>query len=100
MEELDLLSITMYVPLGIRHGTMSFVEEHNVINGILEVFGNQDAFTGTLTETGIVELKGKMTPLLHSFSYVARGTIANSNMDLNVVGGRYSFRITGEEIGL
>lgn len=47
-------SITMYVPLGIRHGTMSFVEEHNVINGILEVFGNQDAFTGTLTETGIV----------------------------------------------
>lgn len=93
-------TITMYVPLGLRNGTMSFVEEHNVINGIIEVFGNQGAFTGTLSKAGIIEFKGKMTSLLHSFSYFAKGTIIDSHMDLSVVGGRYSFRITGEEIGL
>ncbi len=91
-------NITMHVPLGNRHGTMCFTENNSTISGILEVLGSKDDFTGTLTESGTLEFTGKMTSLLHSFSYLAKGTILNSKLKVNVTGGRYSFYITGEEI--
>ena len=93
-------SITMHAPLGVRHGTMSFNEENSTIDGTLELLGNKSTFKGTITEDGTVEFSGKMTSRLHSFSYFANGTIIHSDLKLNVIGDRYSFCITGEEINL
>ncbi len=90
-------NITMYVPLGIRHGTIQFNEEHSAIRGLLDVLGSKDTFTGTLTEDGAVEFTGTMTSLLHTFSYLAKGTIKGSQLQLTVTGDRYSFRISGEK---
>lgn len=92
--------ITMHVPLGSRHGTMHFTEDRSKIHGVMEVLGNKDSFTGKLTKSGNIEITGKMTSLLHSFSYRAKGTIKNSKMNLSVVGDRYSFCITGEETNI
>ena len=91
-------NITMHVPLGCRHGTLCFTEEQSVIWGFLEVLGNRDSFTGTLTQTGHMEITGRMTSLLRSFSYIAKGTLRDTQLKLNVTGDRYSFRITGKEI--
>ena len=93
-------NITMYALLGMRHGTMSFNQENSIIDGTLELLGNKGACKGIITEDGKVEFSEKITSRLHSFSYFANGTIIHSDLKLNVIGDRYSFCITGEEINL
>ena len=93
-------SITMHAPLGVRHGTMSFNEENSTIDGTLEILGSKGTFQGTITEDGTVEFSGEMASRLHSFHYIANGTIIHSVLKLNVSGDRYSLCITGEETGL
>lgn len=91
-------NITMRVSLGVRRGTMSFTEDPPEVHGVLEILGGKDKFTGTLTENGIMEIRGKITSLLHTFSYHAKGTIANSHLTLSMTTDKHSFFITGEEI--
>lgn len=69
-------NITMYVPLGNRKGTISFDKINSQITGTLCILGNEDSFTGTIDENGFIEFKGKITSLLHSFYYCAKGKIA------------------------
>lgn len=91
-------NITMHAPLGLRHGTLCFTEYSGNIRGTLTLLGGSDSFTGHITEKGIIEFSGRLTSKLHSFSYSAKGNIANSMLTLDVIGDRYSFRITGNEI--
>ncbi len=90
--------ITMHAPLGKRHGSMRFTEKDGNISGMLELLGGKDSFKGTVAENGTIKFSGEITSRLHSFAYLAMGTITGSDMKLNVTGDRYSFRITGEEI--
>lgn len=92
--------ITMHVPLGRRHGTLLYSEDNSAVSGILEILGNKSPFTGSLTDNGIVEFTGKIKSILHSFRYIARGRITGSHIKLDVIGSRYSFCITGEEISI
>ena len=91
-------NITMHAPLGLRHGTLYFTECNGNISGTLVLLGGSGSVTGHITEEGIVEFAGKLVAKLHSFSFLAKGTITDSKLKLDVTGGRYSFRITGEEI--
>lgn len=90
--------ITMHAPLGLRHGTMCFTECDGNISGILELLGGRHMFTGRITGNGTIGFSGNLASKLHSFAYLARGTIIQSELKLDVTGSRYSFRITGEEI--
>lgn len=90
--------ITMHAPLGLRHGTMIFTEKNNNISGTLELLAGKNNFTGTITENGTIEFSGKIASKLHSFTYIAKGRIIQSKLEIDVTGNRYSFCITGEEI--
>lgn len=93
-------NIVMRVPIGRRHGTLTYSENNSAISGILEILGNKSSFTGSCTSDGAVEFTGKIKSLFRIFSYIARGTITDSGINLDVLAGRYSFRITGEEISI
>lgn len=90
----------MHVPLGVRQGNMSFSDDGGGIKGAFEVKGIRATFVGRITESGEAELSGNMTSVFHSFPYTASGNIKNSHLKLDVRGGRYSFYITGEEVGI
>ena len=90
--------ITMYVPQGRRRGTLRFSEDRGKLRGTLEAFGKKDSLTGTIDENGNLKINGRISSILRTFPYQAMGQIRDSEIELAVVGDRYSFRITGEEL--
>lgn len=90
--------IMMHVPLGGRRGRLSFAQTGNDICGILEVLGCAEPFAGTLDADGLLELKGQIKTLLHTFAYMASGRIEEGMLWLEVSSPSYTFLITGTEV--
>lgn len=93
MERTD--DITINAPLGIRFGTMTFNCHGTEVTGTLNAFGNHDDFTGQIGSNGEVEIKGKITSLINSVPYYAKGIINDCSLNLKLITNKYSFAITG-----
>lgn len=93
MERTD--DITINAPLGIRFGTMTFNCHGTEVTGTLNAFGNHDDFTGQIGSNGEIEIKGKITSLINSVPYYAKGIINDCSLNLQLITNKYSFAITG-----
>lgn len=87
--------ITINAPLGIRYGTMTLIFRDSEVTGKINAFGNHDDFTGQIDSNGEIEIKGKITSLLNSVSYYAKGVINDCGLSLQLFTNKYSFEITG-----
>lgn len=92
-----IFDITMFAPLGHRHGTLRLNRSGPAVSGTIHILGGDAPFAGRVSDSGQVEFSGKMTTLLRSFTYIARGEIRGKTISLEVTGGRYHFNITGTE---
>lgn len=87
--------ITINAPLGIRFGTMTFNCSDSEVTGTINAFGNHDNFTGQIDSNGEIEIKGKITSLINSVPYYAKGVINDCGLSLQLFTNKYSFAITG-----
>ena len=91
--------IYLSTPLGIKKGTMSFLELKGKINGYLNVMNNKNKFSGFLLADGQINLEGVIKTLINVMHYRACGTISGSNILLNLkMDSTSCYSLSGEEI--
>ena len=92
--------ITLHVPIGERRGKLWLERNDNLIQGILEVMGHRNVFTGSVGTDGMVEVKGNLLTLMRTLSYTALGCLdaETLRLDLNIQGSRLKYYIEGNEV--
>lgn len=93
-----VFGITMHAPIGKKRGKMCYNQEKGCLNGTIELLGGKDDFSGHISESGEIDFSGTITSKFSSFAYTAKGRVDLPLIDFKITGGRYSFRVTGEEI--
>ncbi len=91
-------NIALHAPLGLRLGQLELNQQGGSLAGTLTVLGNSNPVSGAITPSGTIALTGTMTTKLITFPFTATGAVTGKLLDLQVTGGRYAFRLTGEEI--
>ena len=89
--------ITMKVPLGKREGRISWEEKGNLLEGIFDIMGYANRFTGKL-ETGHLSIEGTLTTLMRTIAYTAAGELNEGRLNLLLTEARHDYLIEGIEI--
>ena len=87
--------IVMHVPIGRRCGKLRLCCDGGSVSGLIDVLGRREMLDGTLGEDGRLLLHGSMRSMLRRFEFTAEGQINGDELELDVCGDRYSFRLTG-----
>ena len=91
--------ITLETPLGRRYGTLEISVCSSKISGCLDVFQNRQPVTGVLYGDGACRLSGKFVTLMSEVPYQATGCIGNDSVELTLIAGNGTFKITGIAAG-
>lgn len=90
--------ITLKAPIGDRKGKMEWREQGGSLDGILEIMGHRNPFSGHISPDRLVEIEGNMVTEMRDISYTARGTLQSGLLSLELQEPRNRYRIEGEEV--
>lgn len=91
-------NISMSTPMGVMRGTLTLKDEGGTLRGNLDVMGLKQPVNGTVLKDGTLELSGKITVLVQTFQYKAKGRVSGSKISLEVFSEGKRFHISGDEI--
>lgn len=91
-------NIVLHAPLGLRLGQLALTQQGGRLEGTLSVLGTANPVSGAITPSGAMALTGTLTTKLITFPFTATGAAVGKTLELQVTGGRYAFRLTGEEM--
>lgn len=91
--------ICLSVPIGQREGSMYICESGGRLDGWLEVLGKQNHIAGFMYADGSIEISGTIQTLVSQISYVAKGTIMDDAVSLNLIAtSGANYRVFGKEL--
>lgn len=89
--------ITLKAPLGDRKGKMEWEEHEGTLDGVLEVMGHRNPFSGRIGPDCLVEIEGNIITQMRNIPYTARGALQSGLLSLELQEPRNRYRLEGKE---
>lgn len=93
MEEYD---IELTVPLGIRKGTMLFIQDNLIIDGKMTVLGNTTSFHGRVSLHGFI-IEGTLKTTLRTIYFKGHGKLIDDRIEIDLIDGKKIYKIKGRK---
>lgn len=97
--EYEEYRIEMKVPLGIRHGSMRYREDHGNVTGTMNILGKTTEFSGLLEDKQMM-ISGELDIGIRKIAYTGYGMIEGENLHMQIKDKGKTYDLTGYKEGL
>ncbi len=88
--------VEMTVPLGMRKGVMTFIQEKGKVSGTFEILGSVTEFKGRINHDEFI-VEGVLQTAVRGIGYSGYGKITDDGIEIKLISDDNTYKIKGRK---
>ena len=88
--------VEMTVPLGMRKGVMTFIQEKGKVSGTFEILGSVTEFKGRINQDEFI-VEGVLQTAVRGIEYSGYGKITDDGIEIKLISDDNTYKIKGRK---